>query len=152
MAKIFFLIVFTFMLAGSTELAAIAKMIGIVAASLSLTHLLCRNERSDRIGLKIGPNLLVYLLRLVEEIFTSALSVCEAIFFKKESELSPIVAEIRTRQKTDEAKVLLGNSITLTPGTITIDILEDKIVVHAIDAKCLKGCKELDFKIMQSQR
>jgi multicomponent Na+:H+ antiporter subunit E len=62
------------------------------------------------------------------------------------------VAEIRTRQKTDEAKVLLCNSITLTPGTITIDILEDKIVVHAIDVKCLKGCKELDFKIIQSQR
>jgi multicomponent Na+:H+ antiporter subunit E len=120
--------------------------------SLGLTYLLCRNERRDRIGLKIGPNLIVYLLRLVEEIFTSALSVCEAIFFKKKSDLKPIVAEIKTRQRTDEAKVLLGNSITLTPGTITIDILENKVVVHAIDAKCLKGCEELDVKIMKSQR
>jgi len=35
----------------------------------------------------------------------------------------------------DLAQTLLGNSITLTPGTITLDIEGDEFVVHALTAR-----------------
>jgi multicomponent Na+:H+ antiporter subunit E len=152
MTKIFSLLLFTFMLMESYSYGAIAKCICIVFASVGLTYLLCRKEKHDEVGLKIGTQLFFYLIRLIKEIFISTIFVCKAIFFVRKSELHPVLAEIKTKQKTDEAKVLFGNSITLTPGTVTVDILEDKVIVHAITAECLKGCKDLDLKIMQSQK
>jgi len=37
------------------------------------------------------------------------------------------------------AKMILGNSITLTPGTLTVDIVGDRFTVHAIDEKSYEG-------------
>jgi multicomponent Na+:H+ antiporter subunit E len=152
MTKIFSLILFTFMLMESYSIASLIKCICIVLASARLAHLLYRKEKHDAIGLKISSSLFIYLSVLAKEVFLSTVSVCKAIFFTKKSDLQPVLTEIKTNQKTDEAKVLLGNSITLTPGTVTIDIQENKIIVHAISAECLPGCKGLDLKIMKSQR
>ena len=63
-----------------------------------------------------------------------------------------MITEIVTKQKTDEAKVLFGNSITLTPGTITIDINEDSVMLHAITDECVKGAEDLDSQIIKSQK
>jgi multicomponent Na+:H+ antiporter subunit E len=38
-----------------------------------------------------------------------------------------------TKLKSDFAKMVLANSITLTPGTLTIDVIDDKFYVHWID-------------------
>lgn len=37
------------------------------------------------------------------------------------------------------AKMILGNSITLTPGTLTVDIKGDQFIVHALDEKSMAG-------------
>lgn len=37
------------------------------------------------------------------------------------------------------AKMILGNSITLTPGTLTIDIVDDTFTVHALDKSSYEG-------------
>ncbi|MBC7189819.1 Na+/H+ antiporter subunit E, partial [Candidatus Aerophobetes bacterium] len=37
--------------------------------------------------------------------------------------------------KSDLARVILANSITLTPGTLTLDLKEDHLVVHWLKAK-----------------
>jgi multicomponent Na+:H+ antiporter subunit E len=150
--KILLLGLFTVVLGGSFCFSAIIKCFGVVVASVWLGWLLLRGEKYDPIGLKIGPNLFAYLVRLIKEIFLSTVTVCKAIFFIKKSELHPILAEIETGQMTDEAKVLFGNSITLTPGTITVDIAENKVIIHAITPECLEGCEALDLAIMKSQR
>ncbi len=35
--------------------------------------------------------------------------------------------------------MILGNSITLTPGTLTVDIHEDEFLVHSIDQNAYEG-------------
>ncbi len=47
-------------------------------------------------------------------------------------QLRPQVVRFRTRLRGDVAKVFLGNAITLTPGTITLDIDGDEFIVHAV--------------------
>ncbi|MFP4457736.1 MAG: Na+/H+ antiporter subunit E, partial [Clostridia bacterium] len=42
----------------------------------------------------------------------------------------------------DIFKVLYGNSITLTPGTLTVDILEDHYIVHALTKEAAEGLKD----------
>ena len=47
--------------------------------------------------------------------------------------INPAIVEISTDLKSNQAKLFLANSITLTPGTLTVDIVEDKLYVHWID-------------------
>lgn len=49
--------------------------------------------------------------------------------------INPGIVEIKTNLKSKRAKLLLANSITLTPGTLTIDIIEDRLYIHWIDVK-----------------
>ncbi|MCB1076924.1 MAG: Na+/H+ antiporter subunit E [Verrucomicrobiae bacterium] len=48
------------------------------------------------------------------------------------AEVKPRITHYRTSLKTDFEKFLLANSITLTPGTITVKILGDEFYIHAI--------------------
>lgn len=49
--------------------------------------------------------------------------------------INPGIVIIQTELKSDIAKTILANSITLTPGTFTIDIQNEKILIHWIDVK-----------------
>lgn len=46
--------------------------------------------------------------------------------------IAPRVIRVRTRQKTALGRTIFANSITLTPGTVSMDLEGDEIVVHAL--------------------
>jgi len=54
--------------------------------------------------------------------------------------ITPRLFKVRTSQRTDLGRVLYANSITLTPGTVSIWVMDDEITVHAISAE---GAEEL---------
>ncbi|WP_461865599.1 Na+/H+ antiporter subunit E [Thermococcus sp.] len=49
--------------------------------------------------------------------------------------INPGIVECRTILKSDVGKLSLANSITLTPGTITLDVIDDRYFIHWIDVK-----------------
>lgn len=49
--------------------------------------------------------------------------------------IRPDVVEVRTRLQSDLGRLVLANSITLTPGTLSIDVDEDRLLVHWIDCE-----------------
>jgi multicomponent Na+:H+ antiporter subunit E len=48
-------------------------------------------------------------------------------------QLKPGIVKIRTNLKSDMARVFLANSITLTPGTMTVELKEDVLYIHWIE-------------------
>jgi multicomponent Na+:H+ antiporter subunit E len=46
--------------------------------------------------------------------------------------IRPGIVKVRTTLKSDMAKMLLANSITMTPGTISVDIIDDYLYIHWI--------------------
>jgi multicomponent Na+:H+ antiporter subunit E len=79
-----------------------------------------------------------FLLRLVRywgwlarEVVRSSLDVTRIVLSPK-LPISPTVAEFNSRCILATDQALLGNSITLTPGTLTIQIEEGHFVVHAL--------------------
>ena len=48
--------------------------------------------------------------------------------------IEPAMVEVRTSLKSDLGKLLLANSITLTPGTLTLDVIDDRLLVHWVDS------------------
>jgi multicomponent Na+:H+ antiporter subunit E len=58
-------------------------------------------------------------------------------------EVSPVVVRIDPGLTTNFGRVALANSITLTPGTVTIDVQEDGVfLVHAISPKVAAWLRE----------
>ncbi|MFH1825708.1 MAG: Na+/H+ antiporter subunit E [bacterium] len=49
--------------------------------------------------------------------------------------INPGLVKIKTNLRSDVAKTVLANSITLTPGTMTVDIKDDELYIHWIDVK-----------------
>lgn len=53
--------------------------------------------------------------------------------------ISPTMIRVPTTQKTDVGRVIYANSITLTPGTISLELDDDGILVHALTAGGAEG-------------
>ena len=60
-------------------------------------------------------------------------------------DLEPVLVRFKTDLKTKEAKVVLANSITLTPGTITVMLEDDEFVVHCLDKELAEGMNHSIF-------
>jgi len=75
-----------------------------------------------------------YIPWLIREIVMSNFHVAYLALSPK-MPIDPKVITFRTKLESDISWVTLANSITLTPGTITMDIEEREFVVHALDRK-----------------
>lgn len=75
-----------------------------------------------------------YIIILFFEIIKANFDVASRVI-RPSLPINPGVVIIQTKLKSDIAKTILANSITLTPGTFTLDIQEDKMLIHWIDVK-----------------
>lgn len=66
--------------------------------------------------------------------------------------INPGVVIVKTKLKSDIAKTVLANSITLTPGTFTLDIQEDRMLIHWIDVKATDVEKTTDIIVEKFER
>jgi len=74
---------------------------------------------------------LFYIPWLVWQIVLASFQVA-AVVLDPRMPIDPSLVKFKSRLPNTSAKVILGNSITLTPGTITIAIEEDEFLVHAL--------------------
>lgn len=91
--------------------------------------------------LKKLPAILGYLLFLLKEVIASALHVMKMIW----SPMKTVHPELRTFDtglKTEAGNVILSDSITLTPGTITVFAADGKVVVHCLDTSSGEGIED----------
>ena len=77
---------------------------------------------------------LVYIIMLFWEIIKANFDVAYRVVHPK-MPIKPGIVVIKTRLKSDIAKMILANSITLTPGTFTLDVIGDKLLIHWINVK-----------------
>ena len=91
--------------------------------------------------LKIIPDVMFYLIILVAEIIKANISVTK-IILASEIQIEPCMVKFTTPLKTSAARTALANSITLTPGTVSVSLDGNELLVHALDrdiAERLKG-------------
>lgn len=78
-----------------------------------------------------APQLVLYMGWLIIEIVKANASVIARVLGPK-SRIDPAVVKVRTTARTDLGRALFANSITLTPGTVTVDVEGDELKVHAL--------------------
>ena len=108
--------------------------IGLAVIAVVLTLLLsARLKVIDRNASPYhrAPQLLLYMGWLVVEIVKANVAVIVRVLGPRHA-IDPAVVRLRTRARTDLGKALFANSITLTPGTVSVDVDGDKVLVHAL--------------------
>ena len=106
-----------------------------------LTVFICR--RLDLIGSQYQPiesllGFLLYLPWLLVQIVKASLDVAWKSWSPRPA-IAPRLVEVPSQLKHPLARTLLANSITLTPGTVTIDVREDTLLVHALSERAQRG-------------
>lgn len=143
MYVVFFLIWVIFNGQFTLEIAAF----GVVIAGLMYAFI-CKflgyKPKTDVILLKKLFYIIQYVFILSKEIIKANFAVIKMILSSR-YEMEPVVVRFKTDLKTTPAKVLLANSITLTPGTITVSMEENEYVVHCLDKELADGINSSVF-------
>lgn len=74
----------------------------------------------------------VYILILLKNLLISNIELAKRTL-SKDMKLSPVIVAVKTELKSEWKKLLLANSITLTPGTLTLDVKGDILFIHVIE-------------------
>ena len=86
---------------------------------------------NETFAFRYGHRLLGFWAWLLKEIVKSSLDVSR-IVLRRELKVEPVTVTLDVSELESVDQALLGNSITLTPGTLTLDVHDDKLLVHAL--------------------
>ncbi|MFP4211842.1 MAG: Na+/H+ antiporter subunit E [Alkalispirochaeta sp.] len=118
------------------SLAPVSLLLGLVhsaAVAVITFRLFIEDDEAARRSHIPRPHfLLIYVVVLIFTMYVSSFQVLWQIL---RGRINPGVVHFRTRLRSDIARVALSNSITLTPGTISVLIDEDHLIVHWLDAR-----------------
>lgn len=91
---------------------------------------------------------LLYLPWLLWEIVKANIDVARRILDPR-LPISPRIIKVKAGQRHDIARVIYANSITLTPGTVSIDTEGDEITVHALTEDAARAVEsgEMDRRV-----
>lgn len=86
---------------------------------------------NELLSLSLNPRFFTYWFWLAKEVVKSSLVVARVVLDPR-LPISPRIFEIEAKSTHPSDQVLLGNSITLTPGTLTLDLHNGVIKVHSL--------------------
>jgi multicomponent Na+:H+ antiporter subunit E len=122
------------LLTSSLQIATI--LVGVV---VSLIIALLFGIKAEVFGeINLNPksiiNLIAYTFVFIWELIKSNIDVARRVL-SPSLPIKPGIVKVKTKLKSKTGRMVLANSITLTPGTLSIDIKDEFIYVHWIDVK-----------------
>lgn len=105
--------------------AALSILLGVWAA-----HFLWP-EDAPVVSLRQAVRFLLYIPRLLVSVLLAAVQVAEVVLDPR-MPIRPVIVSHRTAFSRDVSRVTFANSITLTPGTLTVDVDGDTFYVHCL--------------------
>lgn len=101
--------------------------------------------RYDLLGAKKLRQVLSYMGYLVAEILKASFAVMKLIYTRNHR-MEPLLVRFDTGLQSPAARAVLGNSITLTAGTITVEDQEGHLCVHTLDRPLAEGIENSSFQ------
>lgn len=123
--------------------------LGVVSCAF-VAFIAYRMDIVDKEGhpIHLGLQNFLYLPWLLLEIVKSNFQVAQLIL-SPSLPISPSVITVKSSQKTILGRVIYANSITLTPGTVTLSAESDEMEVHALSKEFAEGLQsgEMDRRV-----
>ena len=126
-----FLYVFWLLLSGHFE----PLLLGLGLASVVLTVFLAKRMNvidHESYPFRLYPRLPAFLVYLFREIINANIDVIKRIITLGTPPISPQLIKVPHMQNTDLGRVIYANSITLTPGTVSVELTKDNVTIHAL--------------------
>ncbi len=125
--------------------------IGLGAASaIAVTYLVARMDLLDAEAMPLQMRFTTprYWGWLQGEVVKANIAVAKIILSPRLN-ISPTMVRVRPTQSSDIGRATFANSITLTPGTVTIDADGGEFIVHAIDESLadMDGLADMDRRV-----
>jgi multicomponent Na+:H+ antiporter subunit E len=108
-------------------------MLGLGLASVALTVFLARRMKlidDESYPSHLFSRLPAFFIYILNEIIKANIDVVKRIL--SPSSISPQLIDIPAPQKSDLGRVIYANSITLTPGTVSVALSSDSLTIHAL--------------------
>ena len=102
------------------------------------------SPKKELLALRLLPQGIGYFFVLVKEVIKANVGAISLIVSPK-YDVEPVLVTFKTKLKTDLARTVLANSITLTPGTITVELTGDEFKVHCLDREMAEGLADSVF-------
>lgn len=123
-------------------ISGVYKPLILALGAGSIALVLWLSRRMDVVGVEHNPVLFswrlpVYWAWLVKEIVVANINVARLIIYPRR--IAPRVIRVPVGHKTAVAKVTYANSVTLTPGTVSLYLTEQELTVHALDQHSAEG-------------
>ena len=149
-----FLTLIAFWLLNSGHYSLLITSLGFasIALVLVITHKMDVVDNESQ-PVYLSTKIFGYYMWLIKEIIKANITVVKHIWLGGNS-ISPTLKTIKISQKTDMGKVIYANSITLTPGTVAIDLVDNQITVHALVYKDIEALEtgEMDRRVTLLER
>ena len=146
-AMIVLLFGFWMLLSGNTQTKFLiyGALTAIISAWVSYPLLLIPNADGTKKYFVFGVSpvkLVVYFFWLMWQLVLANVDIIRATV-RPEIEIDPCVVKFFYRTDNPMAQVVLANSITLTPGTVTMNVTEDGLYeVHALTTGAAEGLRD----------
>ncbi|MDT8437635.1 MAG: Na+/H+ antiporter subunit E [Wenzhouxiangellaceae bacterium] len=124
-------------------ISGVYKPLLFALGTASVLFVVWLSQRMDVVGIEHNPGLFswrmpAYILWLLGQIIASNLQVARAVLAPGRH-VRPRIFEAPVNLKSAVARVTYANSITLTPGTVTLDLDGDRVRVHALLRESAEG-------------
>ena len=124
-------------------------VIGVIISAALCVFCRCLIGRPEKKSLTRRSQLFAlsaqYFLFVLKQIFQSNINVLRLIVTPG-IEPEPQLHYFRTTLKNDLSRVMLANTITITPGTITCKLENDELCVHTLDKPLADGLVDSEFE------
>ncbi len=131
-----------FWLALSGHYTALLLFLGVI--SVVWVALIARRmdivDHEGRVLRILSISAVPYFIWLIYQILLSCVAVARMILSPIER-LHPVVDHVSADGMTDIEKVAYANSITLTPGTLTLEVHEDTLEIHSVQSDLVESLK-----------
>ena len=132
--------VFWLLLSGMLKpLLLIFGAISVAIVAFTLQRMDKVDQEPQRVG--SGIQLFRYLPWLMWQVILSSIHVTKLIWGFS-GKVSPTLANIDVKDVPVSSRALYANSITLTPGTLSVDLVDDELIVHALQKSSIDELKE----------
>jgi multicomponent Na+:H+ antiporter subunit E len=94
---------------------------------------------------------ILYLPYLIKEIYKANMDVLKIVWRPGPLKIRPQMVKVPHDLKTSYALVTYCNSITLTPGTVTVEVGENELLIHALNDEIAAGVADIGPGSMQDR-
>ena len=114
-----------------------------VASCLTVLFIVRRMDLVDHEGhpVHLGWRVATYWIWLTWEIIKSNIDVARRIV-DRDLPIDPVLVRVKASQRSELGQVIYANSITLTPGTVSVEVADGAILVHSIASEMAEDLED----------